>query len=71
MLLLGFSVDSIFGITYDVVLVLRSQFFHYLRETVFKHTFEHLEAARSEKKLGKNVLFLRKRLIIIDLFEGL
>ena len=54
----------------DLVLVLRSQFFEYLRETWYKHAFEHLEAARSEKK-GKNLFYLRKRQTIIDLFEGL
>ena len=32
-----------------VVLVLRSQLFEYLRETLYKHALEPLEAARSEK----------------------
>ena len=34
--LLGFSVYSIFGVYYDLILVLRSQFFEYLRETLYK-----------------------------------
>ena len=36
------------GVKYNLVLVLRSQFFEYLRETLYKHALEHLEAARSE-----------------------
>ena len=32
------------------MLVLRSQFFEYLRETLYKHALEHLEAAGPEKK---------------------
>ena len=52
------------------MLVLRSQFFEYLCETLYKHALEHLEAARSEKNRRK-VSLLRKRLAIIDLFEGL
>ena len=32
------------------MLVLRSQFFRYLRETLCQHALEHLEAARLEKK---------------------
>ena len=47
---------------YDLVWVLRSQFFECLRETSYKHaSSQHLEAARSEKrkkkKLEKNVVF--------------
>ena len=51
-------------------MVLRSQFFDFLRETLYKHALEHLEAARMGKN-GKLSFFLRKRLTIIDLFEGL
>ena len=50
-------------------MVLRSQFFEYLRETLYRHALEHLEAARSEKKLII-FLFLPKRPIIIYCFEG-
>ena len=32
------------------MLVLRGQFFECLRETLYKHALEHLEAARPEKK---------------------
>ena len=56
--LLGFSVYSIFGVYYDLILVLRSQFFEYLRETLYKHALEHLEAACSEKN-GSFLFFLR------------
>ena len=52
------------------MLVLRSQFGEYLRETLYKHALEHLEAAHPENKMEKNV-FLRKRLTIIDPSEGL
>ena len=68
--LLGFSVYSIMGVKYNLVLVLRSQFFEYLRETLYKHALEHLEAARSAKMFcffsahGKSPT-------IVDLFEGL
>ena len=44
-------------LTYGLILVLRSQFFDYLRETFFKHALEHLEAARSENK-GKQCFLL-------------
>ena len=63
-----------FGVKCGLLLVLRSQFFEYLRETGYKHALEHLEAARSQKKMGgKNAFLRRKRLrvTIIDLFEGL
>ena len=33
------------GVKFDLVLVLRSQFFDFLRETLYKHALEHLEAA--------------------------
>ena len=48
--LLGFSVYSILGVKFDLILVLRSRFVEYLRETLYKHALEHLEAARSEKQ---------------------
>ena len=68
--LLGFSVDSILGVKYDRILVLRSHFFEYLRLTLCKHALEHLEAARSEK-IGISFSSYGKHLTIIDLFEGL
>ena len=54
----------------DLVLVLRSQFFEYLRETWYKHALEHLEAAGPKKKI---IFFssYNKGLSIIDRFEGL
>ena len=54
-----------------VVLVLRSQLFEYLRETLYKHTLEHLEAARPEKKGVKFLPMVSKSLTTIDLFEDL
>ena len=36
---------SILGVKFDFILVLRSQFFEFLRETLYKHALEHLEAA--------------------------
>ena len=59
------------GVKCDFILVPRSQFFEYLRETLYKHALEHLEVARSEKKKEKRVFFLRKHLAVIDLLEGL
>ena len=44
------------------MLFLRSQFFDFLREFLYKHALEHLEAAGPEHS---------KCLSIIDLFEGL
>ena len=54
------------------MLVLRSQFFEFMRETLYKHALEHLEAAGPEKKVS-HFFFLptSKCLSIIDLFEGL
>jgi len=40
------------------MLVLRGQFFECLRETLYKHALEQLEAARPEKK-GHFIFFLR------------
>ena len=47
---LGLSVYSILGVKIDVMLVLRSQFFEFLRETLYKHALGHLEAAGPEKE---------------------
>ena len=43
-----FSIYSILGVKFDL-LVLRSQFFNFLRETLYTHTLEHLEAAGPQK----------------------
>ena len=61
------------GFKNDLIWVLRSQFFEYLRETLtlYKHALEHLEAARSENKMGIFFSSYGKRLTIMDLFEGL
>ena len=48
--LLGFSIDSILGVKFDLILVLRSQFFQFSREIWCKHALKHLEAAGLEKK---------------------
>ena len=70
MALLGFSVYSILGVKFDLILVLRSRFVEYLRETLYKHALEHLEAARSEKKVARFSCY-GKCLTIIDVFERL
>ena len=44
------SVSSILGVKLDLILVLRSQFFDFLRETLYKHALEHLAAVGPEKK---------------------
>ena len=41
---------SILGVKFDFILVLRSQFFEFLRETLYKHALEHLEAACPERE---------------------
>lgn len=56
---------------YDLVLIMHSKSFEYWRETLYKHVLGHLEAARSETKLAAKKLLLRKRLIVIDLIEGI
>ena len=58
-------------IIYDVILALRRQIFEYSRETFCRSALEYLQSARSEKKEKENAVFLRKRLTIFDLFEGL
>ena len=69
--LLGFNVASILGGNCDLILVLSSQFFEYLRETLYKNALEHLQAARLEKKWVIFFSSYGKCLAIIDLFEGL
>ena len=64
----GFSGYSILGVNYDLRLVLRRQFFEYMRKTLYKHVLKHLEAAGSEQK---GSFFYRERLTIIYPFEGL
>ena len=68
--LLGVSMYSILGFKFDLILVLRSQFFDFLRETLYKYALEHLKAAGPEKK-GTFFSCYRKCLCIIDLFEVL
>ena len=58
------------NVKYEFIRILRSQFFEYLRETLYKHALEHLEAARLEK-WGRGGSSYGKRVTIIDLFEGL
>ena len=38
------------GDKFDLILVLRSQFFDFLRETLYKHALEHPEAVGPEKR---------------------
>ena len=58
-------------VKFDSTLVLRSHFFEYLRETLYKHALEHLEAVRPVNKMGHFFPSHRKCLTIIDLFESL
>ena len=62
---------SILGVKFDLILVLRSQFFELLRETLYKHALEHLEAARPEKKWSIYFSSYSKCLSIINLSGGL
>ena len=54
--LLGFGIYSISGVKFDLKLVLHTQFFEHLREPLYKHALEHLEAARPEE--NGNLVFL-------------
>ena len=59
------------SVKFDFILVPRSQFFDFLRETSYKHALEHLEAAGPEKKWVICFSSYSKCLSIIDRFEGL
>ena len=61
---------SISGVKFDLILVLLSQFFEYLRETSHKHALEHLKAARPEK-MGIFFSSYGKCPTMVDFFEGL
>ena len=71
--LLGFS--RFRALIFDLVLVLRSQFFEYLREKLYKHALDNLNAARPEKKRSLFSPFFfpsyGKCLTTTDLFQGL
>ena len=62
---------SILGVNFDLLLVLGSHFFVFLRETLYKHALERLEAAGSEKEWVIFFTSCSKCLSIFDLFEGL
>ena len=53
------------------MLVLRSQFFDFLRETIYKHALEHLEAAGPEKKWAVFFLPTVNAHLLFNLCEGL
>ena len=64
--------ESTLGVKYDLIMAPRSHILEYLRQTLklsFKNIPLYLQSARSEKK--KKKVFLRKRLTVIDFFEGL
>ena len=67
---IGFSVFSISDVKLDLIMVIRSQFSEYLRETSHKHALEHLGAA-GPKINGFFFSSYGKCLSIIDFFEGL
>lgn len=48
----SFSVGRIYGVKYDLVLVTRSHFFEYCRQTFYRHTLKHCKTAR-QMKLAK------------------
>ena len=50
---------SISGAKIGLKLALRSQFFDFLRETLYKHALEHLEAPGPENKMGRFCFFLQ------------
>ena len=52
-----------------MMLVLRSQFFDFLRETFYRHALEYLAPVRSENKWGKKRFFLGKRLTIVTFLK--
>ena len=58
------------ALQFDLILVLRSQVFQYLRKTRYKHALEHLEAASQENKMVTFSCY-GKCVTINDLFEGL
>ena len=47
------------GVKFDLILVLRSHFFDILRETLYKHALEHLEAAGPGKTMGHFFFFIQ------------
>ena len=59
------------GDDYDLMVALSCQIFEYLRETFCRRALENLQSARSEEKKREKKVFQRKRLAIVDLFEGL
>ena len=71
--MVGFRVYSTSGVQFDLVLVLRSQFFEYLREALYKHALEHLEAGLILKKKVPFFFLptVNECLTTIDLYEGL
>ena len=58
------------GVKFDLILAVRSQFFKFMRETLYIHALKHLEAAGPGKK-SHFFSSYSKRLSIFDLFEGL
>ena len=61
--------ESTLGVKCDLMLALRSQIFEKSGTLFYRHALEYLQSARSENKRGKTQP--RKRLAIVDLFEGL
>ena len=60
------------GDKYELLLAPRSQILRTFARNFCRRALGYLRSARSEKKNGKKKsVFLRKRLAIIDLFEGL
>ena len=53
------------------MLALRSQIFEYLSDLFYRHALGYLEPARSDKNGKIKLFFPRKRLTVVDRFEGL
>ena len=63
--------ESALGVTYDLILDLRAHIFEYSPETNYRHAVWNTCNRLVQKKTEMHACFLRKRLTIVDLFEGL
>ena len=59
------------GVICDLIMALGSQIFETLRKKQCRHALEYTSYRLGLKKWRGNVVFLRKRLTMVDLFEGL
>ena len=59
------------GVICDLIMALGSQIFETLRKKQCRHALEYTSYRLGLKKWRGKVVFLRKRLTMVDLFEGL